>query len=85
MVHDLSLRLGDSKSPQNSRTFLRILAEFRMTFFVQFNDLGVDSDFFESFSEVFRGCSKGTNNNRYDPHTHVPQFFKFPGQILVFL
>ena len=33
MVQNLSLRLGDSKSPQNSRTFLRILAEFRMTVF----------------------------------------------------
>ena len=29
----LSLRLGDSKSPQNSRTFRRILAELRITVF----------------------------------------------------
>ena len=53
--------------------------------FLQFNDFGLNSDFFESFMEVFRRCSKGTYNYRYDPHTHVPQLFKFPGQILVFL
>ena len=42
--------------------------------FLQFNDFGLTSDFFESFMEVFRRCSKDTNNNRYDLHSHIPQF-----------
>ena len=85
MVHDSSLRLGDSKSPQNSRTFLRILAEFRMTVFCSSTILVSIPISLSLFRRSLGVVPRAPITIGMIRTLMFHNFFKFPGQILVFL
>ena len=71
--------LSDSKSPQESRTLLSILADL--------NNVVVwivsSRPFISKFSSL--DCTKSTHYNWYKRHFYFPQFFQFPSKVKVFI
>ena len=78
-------RLSDSKSPQVSRTLLRILAVLCNSVIWIVSTRLPTSKSSKPFNTPLVIVPKSTNHNWYNRHFHVPQLFQFSSKVEVLI